>query len=442
MKNNGLNEYDRKIITHLDDLSLERKLDLFRKLSPLARQAFLLNLSESNDLIGRISEEEIYFIVKTIGVDDADPLLRLTTSRQFKYILDLELWKQGVIDFQSAAFWLNKIVTLGEKKVRQFLGIVDPECLMTILHKLIKVNSARLDIDLVEQLDFLPYFTLDNMFFVDFRDKAHEDTVKILISYIFNFDDRFYFNLMENLATSSLVEIEDIACKLRNARLADKGFPDFEEALNIYQYISPSSKNFSLQNPDQGFLNEVDNYSFTLVDYPIKLVSNGELFRDCLNLVKDHLVINRIAQELANLGNKVIVADLKDPWEYESFVYSLEKVSGYISLALEKVCGNDIDKCLLLLRNLNMEILFRVGYSVIVDFQKEAANYVKLVEGGMENLGYPLSGLLKGLFNKRPFFDENLISNKKRRNFNSLHDINVIREFLLASSSGEKWEPI
>ncbi len=430
-----------KMIKNLDHLPLEQKINIFRKLSPEARQDFLENLSEPNELVRQISEEEIYFTIKVLGVDEADALLSLTTSRQLMYILDIEVWNKDEINPDASMYWLNKIINIGEKKILQFLKTSDPELIIIMLSKLITVVAACPDVDLTEQLDFLPSFTLDNTFFIGFRDKDHEEAIKFLISNIFYWNDRFYFNLMEHLSTSWLTEIENMACKWRNGRLADKGFPDYQESLEIYQYLSPASislNSIACQNVDD----RVIKTSGSFVDYPLKLVFEQCFFRDCLSLILDPWLLAKIAKELANLANKIMIADSNDPGILENMVFSLEKVSGYINIALENICAGDPEKAILVLYNNHMESLFRAGYSSIIDLQREAQKFIKCCNGGIENLGNPLSGLLKGLLSKRPFFAENILNDKKARNFRSLDDISLVRSLLRSNLVESQWESI
>ena len=51
-------------------------------------------------------------------------------------------------------------------------------------------------------------------------------------------------------------------------------------------------------------------------------------------------------------------------------VFSLEKVSGYINIALENICAGDSEKAILVLCNNHMEFLFRAGYSSIINLQE------------------------------------------------------------------------
>jgi len=151
---------------------------------------------------------------------------------------------------------------------------------------------------------------------------------------------------------------------------------------------------------------------------------------------------DRLSQELAHLANKVMVADARDPAEADDLRGSLRKVSGYINIALEEMCGEDASKAADVLRCNHMELLFRRGFSVILDLRKEAQKLLRDYEGGVENLGHPLAGLVQGLFLKRPVFASFVLGESKPREFESLDDIILIRRLLDRALVEESWEPV
>jgi hypothetical protein len=137
-----------------------------------------------------------------------------------------------------------------------------------------------------------------------------------------------------------------------------------------------------------------------------------------------------------------MVADAKDPGSLEDLLSSLNKVSGYINISLEDVCGDDVSVASGVLSANHMEILFRRGFSLILDLRKQARILIRQYEGGMENLGHPLAGLMRGLFQKRPVFAGDLMGKNKPRDFESMADLKTIRNLLDKDLMEQGWEPI
>jgi hypothetical protein len=440
MKNSEYMDNDLQIVMDVDKLSLENKLDLFARLSPKGRQEFVQNLSYPSEFIRRVSEKEMYFTIKSIGISDAAYLLSLTTSKQLIYILDLELWKKDKPDSEAANYWLEKLVDLGDDKLFQFLQTSDPELVVSLINLLIKVKVARSDIDFTEQINSLPSFTLDSIYFIEFLDYSHKEAIERLLTGIFRWSDHYYFNLMQYLTSSDLVEIQNLALKWRSARLADHGFPDLDEAQEIYRYLNPKAILTEIVESPQ----ESNDYISvgTFIDYPLKIALKRNFFERCWNMIPSRLIQDRISLELSYVANKIMIADIKEPGNLEHMIDSLKKASGYINIALENISELDAGKGSLILAANHMELLFRVGYSLIVDLRNEAEDFVRSYEGGLENLGYPLSILLKGLFAKRPFFVDNSVSEEKIRNFETSEDLQFIRKLLDRDLVQGLWESI
>ncbi len=78
---------------------------------------------------------------------------------------------------------------------------------------------------------------------------------------------------------------------------------------------------------------------------------------------------------------------------------------------------------------------------MILDLRKDAQKLLRNYEGGVENLGHPLAELLKGLFQKRPFYAGNVLGDDKVREFKQLDDILTIRKMMDQTTLEESWEP-
>jgi hypothetical protein len=441
MKDVESTESAARIIETFDTLPVERRVQIFSELSPEAREELVKVVARPGEIIRRISEEEIFFTIKKLGVDNARGLISLTTGRQLQYLLDLDLWKKEMPNFESAGRWLNMIAEMGEEKILQFVQVADSQLLVSLMNNFVKVRIRNPDIDLVEEKDSLPLFTLDDLFFVNFTVPGSEDALKRFFETIFDWNTEYYFGLMEELSMGVHLESEEEARRLRLARLADRGFPEFDEAVEIYRYIQRGALCYSPPEPlEQGL--ETLEAPWTVLKYPLKLVMSDTLFKRSLDAIADPYEKDRLSQELAHLANKVMVADARDPGQFDDLRGSLSKVSGYINIALEELCGEDTSKAADLLRSNHVELLFRRGFSLILDLRKEAQKLLRDYEGGVENLGHPLAGLVQGLLQKRPIYASSVLGENRPREFESLEDIHLIRRLLDRAVVEESWEPV
>ncbi|MBM4326999.1 MAG: hypothetical protein FJ118_07530 [Deltaproteobacteria bacterium] len=429
-----------RVVEAFDALPLKRRTEIFRTLSPAAKETLLGAVSRPGDLTRGLSEEEMYYTIKVLGEESAPHLVAATTGRQLRRLLDLELWKKDMFDPWASAKWLELIAKTSEEKILQFVQTCDPELLVTSLHPFVTVFTRNPDIDLTEERDTLPWFTLDDLFFVKFRIPSSEDVIKGFLETVFGWNPHYYMGLMEQLARGVPTEHQEMAAKWRRARLSEHGFPDFDDAMQVYQYLHKSA--VALTPPEMPPPPAEDREPTGVLDYPLKLINEDDLLKKSLDLIDDADERDRLAAELAHLGNKVMVADARDPGSMEDLRRSLQKVGGYINLALEDMCGDQVEQAVDVLRANHMEMLFRRGFSLILDLRKDAQKLVRESEGGVDNLGHPLAGLLHGLFQKRPIFALNVVDGREPRDFQGIDDLNSIRQYMDRQAIEERWEPI
>jgi hypothetical protein len=441
MENTDSREEALRVVAAFDSLPVSRRVEIFNQLSAEAREELVRIVANPGEIIRKISEEEMYLSIKELGEDNAPALLSLTTGRQLLYALDIELWKKDMFNEEAAARWLEILAGLGEEKILQFVQAADPELVLSAIRPLVKVALRDPDEDLLEQQDYLPVFTLDDTFYVEFRVPHLADTVKNIMDAVFRWNPHFYFGLMEHLSIGANQDDEDMALKWRRARLADKGFPEFDEAVQIYNYFRRESLSPPLRDsPDDGV--DVAGEPRAALAYPLKVIQAGSLFQKCLEELSNPEDKDRLAKELAHTANKVIIADGRDPGSREDLYGSLRKVGGYINIALQETCGDDVEEATRILKCNHVEFLFRRGFSIILDLRKEAQKLIRGYEGGVENLGHPLAGIVSGLLQKRPFYAGEFIETDKSRDFEHLSEIEQIRKMLDKGAIEDGWEPV
>lgn len=430
-----------RIIEQFDTMPIDNRIEIFRRLSPRAREELIEIVSRPGEIVRRLSEEEMYFTIKELGDDYAPSLIAATTGRQLRYLLDLDLWTKDVFDEQAALKWMGVISEISPEKILQFMQIVDPELLVLVLRTFIRVIIRRSEIDLIEQRDELPSYTLDDLFFIEFLVPDSDNIVRSFLETLFQWNPEYYVGIMEEIAHGIGLENEELALKWRLGRLADHGFPSFEEAVEIYQYQRPSavfaSSGYSVAREEEG-----SSPSHHIFQYPIQVVGEKSLLSSCLAEMEQLSERDNASMQLAHLANKVMIADGREPGSIDEIHNSLEKVGGYVNMALEEACNGDVSSALKLLRSTHMEVLFRRGFTIVLDLRKDAFDLVRRSEGGIDNLGVPLAELVKWLLNKRPLYAAHVHGHLRPREFRSITEIQYIRELMTKVWDHDRWEPV
>ncbi len=257
-------------------------------------------------------------------------LISLTTAEQFQYLLDLEFWKKDELNPEKILHWMELLLESGEERVIQFIHTSDPEFIGLLLNKFLKVATA--DGDPIETSDRIPAFTLDQYYFIRFKEKAARSVFIPFLQTLYRVDEEGYRRLMEALIVELDSEMEEIGYRFRNARMRDYGFPDFEEALEIYRFV----------NPD--FLTPEKSSSVTRIPGGTEKISppfyltfqaEGFFLSSVLSRIDDPQEQNRIKIELAALSNKAMVAEPIDIFEIDEMKRVTRKVFHYLNLGLQ-----------------------------------------------------------------------------------------------------------
>lgn len=426
---------------NLNRASPKRLAKLLEGLSPRAFLALIQSLDRPEDLVRQLPDEDYYYLLKALPDEDNLQLLSLASTRQLQHCIDLEFWEKDMLNSDGIAKWIEILAHMPIDKIQDLLTTIDPELLVSMLHPFLTVKARNEDVDYVEESDTLPAFTLENIFYVDFSAPHIEDSLKLLLEALYESDTNYYFTVMESLACGLSSDFEEAAHHFRRARLAEKGFPSFEEALEIYQ---SGGSLFGMPPPNPYLQNQEDpDLSHeTAPIYPLKIIPPRSLFRECLDQLTDAHQRDRISSELAHLANKIIVADSLDPSLYDDLTKSLQKASGYINIALQELGAGEPAAAKDLLINRHVETLFRHGFQSILSLRREALCFVRKYEGGIENLGYPLAAILRELFKKRPLFAANIRGEARPRDFQDREELLFIRRLLDDSYVEETWEDV
>jgi hypothetical protein len=89
-----------------------------------------------------------------------------------------------------------------------------------------------------------------------------------------------------------------------------------------------------------------------------------------------------------------------------------------------------------------VELLFKRGFSLVLDLAGEARRLIERSQGTIDDLGYPLSELLRGLLSKRPVYAAHALGEPHARDFRSLEELQSIRQLMESATKEDRWEPL
>ncbi len=434
MKNNNITQIET-------DLHQQRLLKLYetRKhiLTLQAEKALDVIFEEKHPaaLIHSFPEEEFYYLIHHIGLDDSLELLSLASFKQWEYILDIDVWEKDKIDIPMLLKWFDFLLIADPKRLIKWLYKEKTEFLEYFLLKNIDVIIREHDQDPSEIGE--DYTTFDDVYYFKIikcntqnilpDENAQEAIINKLLKHIISEDIIVYQNLLHEFQTIICAESEEEMYRLRNVRLAEKGFTPYEDSLRIYQPVTDMEiKNLQKKH----FIKDMDTLFSPLI-YPMQLSQDNNIFIKTLKKIQNKSIHFQLQSEFANLCNMIISADKIKIRSKKELQFVVKKASGYLSTGIESFLSlnqdNKKDPCRLI-QSYPLETIFRMGYGNAVKLKWKVQKWIKdswfsLAKQTLSFWDESFMGVLGGLLIKKPLFFDNYKTGTIYREFRSSADI-------------------
>ena len=401
-------------------------------------------------LIQSFPEQDLYYLMHKIGVDDFIPVLSLATSEQWEYILDVEVWDNDRLDLEFMTKTFDLLFQADPKRLLRWVIKEKPDFFEFYLFKNMDIYVREHDNPAPE--DFDDYITLDDKFYFRFPDKpqttdeatdktADDDSpkpedkqdawglIEKMVRTVAGMDLSVFHGLLLETQSVLPAEVEEEQFRLKNVRLAEKGFLPTHEAVGIYQ---PTRLSSLRKRPDNSlFKQEPFDPDIPLPpQFFSEFIEGDDLFVTSLKFFDPEAMLH-LESELAALINKIISADKLKIQSRDILEKAIKKACAYLNLGLEVIlkgnCKPELAKEVI--QEYFLEDLFRTGSRAGIKLKTESINWFKQSFANKNDL--PLSffgehylGVIGGLFLDRPLYYDNYASGSALyRNFKSLSDV-------------------
>ncbi len=432
---------DKKLIARSQGLKKERERVL--SLPPDEALERLVSQKEAVAIVHSFPPEDLHLLIHDIGSENALPLLALASNRQWEYFLDIEIWHKDRMDVAAATEWLNLLLSADSTRLAEWCAKEKNTFLDFFLLHNIEVRIREYDESPSELGD--DFITFDDTFYFRILDPpfspetdadpetvshGHQylgdrrDFLMQLLQGLSNFDHHHFQNILLESASVISAETEEELYRLRNVRLAEKGFLPFEEAVGIYQPLTGKQVKKRIKKLQSESASD-DNF-MPVPYYAQNLLEPGDTFAKALSSIKNDNVLTQLQSEFAGLCNQLLIADRKAINGRGGLHEAVKKASGYLGIGLETISeanGRQIERYLL-------ADIFRVGYGMALRLKWRAEKWRN--NSWFMAKGLPLSfwgeewlGVIGGLLVKRPLFFDNYQTGTLYREFLTAKDISV-----------------
>lgn len=426
----------KKVEEALSRMSVPEQVRCVQSLRGKDQLDLLILSSQAEQVVRLLPEEDIYFLVKEIGEEDALPVLAIISEKQLQYLFDMEWWRGDKFLPQKAMDWLLWIEKANDQQLLHWILTEDFDQKVMVLQSLIKVYKNDEMTDQYEGVEELEHFTLDGVYDIFLKVADSAPLLKNLFKLLYVEDQKVYYALLEAVIWYQITPTVETAYRWQRSRVEEKGIVSFEEAVGVYSRLDVDSLKVDAPSHEV-FVDPESPYAVAPV-HPLSDTDPSTFFGQCLAMMKNHARVNAICGELMYLANKVMVADQREFGNMEAHHEIMRKVIGYINIGLELGAGGDIAKGEALLNQTWMQSLFQVGYAGVMRLKWEGEKLIKdsgllmeylLTPGYLDHLAasvarFPQIGILQ------TDDSEGAETNIQWRNLESVQDIQVLENFL------------
>jgi hypothetical protein len=379
----------------------------------MERAALILGDPDDQKLTRALHPQELYWLFKEIDAPDAMELLGLANPEQCLFVLDMELWKGWSFQEDKGVEYLEYILKGSEDHFLEILPHLDFNLLSLLLGREINVAGGIGDLNTDEERQTDWDHTFDDVFLIKFKNPKHAQVIGSFLELVCRFDNPLYVALMESVSGEIDIESEEECYHTKSGRLADLGFPPLDDAREIYSRINPDTF-----TPGRSKVLVQTGEASTLP----KTILTGTTFLERVILLMDSELFR---MELNYLVNTALVADQAHLVDSEYMKSVVERVYGYLNIALEYLSKGDEANGAEILRGEYLKRLFQLGFSIVLGLKFKAE---KLTDSSYAN-----EKALSGLKSARPLYYRGFDADgfDGYREFRDMQDVQTMSDFLM-----------
>lgn len=417
-------------------LPLPEQVTRLAQVDAKARQDLILSARNCVDLTRALSAETLFYTLKEIGLADAVGLLALASPEQVRDMTDLDCWRKDCLDDRRVLTWLMLLDEAGSAKLAEWFLHVDLELLVLLVKRHLEVvRKAEVEDDPL--FDQARYFTFDDQYLLRFVGEE-EPILHVLVERLRVLDYECYKHVLEQSLFDLETSLEEEALRWRNARLADRGYPGYEEAREVFRFVVPESLRLEqYRRAASPLARFTTGEELIPSDHALMLLTAPDSFllRALTALPLEGL--EAIGQELAVLTNQIVIAEACDPGELNEVRRCAELAHDYLNIGLAYLARDEESEAVRLLHEILLRPFFQVGVSLTLQLQQQARRLdAALREEGLPEwsvyLDPPFRETCAGVQRRPPIFFRGLETPGEilYRRFHTLADIRQVETVL------------
>jgi hypothetical protein len=414
----------------------------------LRRADLLFAAADTRGAIRALPGDEFYYVLHELGFPDASEILRYGTPEQVQAALDFAVWDRDQLAPERVEEWLGAMVEAPSEAIAAWARGIDVELLALLLRRRARIYDLTLE-EPPDEPEGMLFNTPDTFFALDLLgdEDARQVTLQLLDA-LYSHDLSFSRRVLVGTRGELDVELEEQAYRWRSGRMADLGFTEYYEALEVYREIDPASVRVGgLPAPRvRPLVDEGESASLRIPSTLAERLGSGSPFARAVSGVSAKEELANLNASLVALSNRVLAADRVTPGDDEAVAAVLGRMVATLDLAVEFASRGRAEDAVLAVQTVPLVRLFQLGVSLVGKVRRLAVTLTRKTP--FSNLGTDLSlfddsetEVLTACARLRPMFPKVLDTPPApgERPFGSLEDLRVATAALERMGAGLTW---
>ena len=425
------------------------------ELAPAVDFTEILDAEDPEAAAQAVPRRDMYLALVSEGAEVALDILPLLSAEQLVTIMDNEAWHDGKLVIHQAIRWLELYKDVGPEQLYVRFRQLDEEYQVAFLSPYIELLDEeayeKVSHDEQDKFTALPCNTL--WWKVKDGDERVQDFVSSLIYSSISEDAAYIYSLLGMAAMMPPNEQEDLLTQFRNARLEEDGFVTKEESYQLFSPFAGESLYSKWKIVDNGDSEE-------LVATAANVLFLDAVMKSAMKSGRvDPEAVDNVKRSFAYLANAVSAACLVEPDDVTGLTRILVQTRHIVSFGLEVLSSGDHSKAVDILFTEYPKTVFKFALSTVDSIRQEAISGLKRLNSGAaqkleglwragkfgsalwmidrdfgDALGFEGAEVLKGLFNRFPLINDEIITGDgvQRTRFRPLATVGDYSEMLSA----------
>ncbi|HEX7598657.1 MAG TPA: DUF6178 family protein, partial [Polyangia bacterium] len=321
--------------------------------------------------IRALPPDEFFYVLHELGFPEGLEVMVHGTAEQVRGALDLAIWDRDQISVERSDEWVAALAQAPFETVGTWVRGLDVELFAWLMRHRARIYDLSVE-EAPEELEGNLLTTPDRLFALELLgDEEAQQATQLLVENLYRADQDMMPRMLVGMRSELDSELEETAYRWRAGRMADVGFVDFYDALEIYRELDPSTVRLEPQPAPPVRPSEVAEGSLHLPAVIADNLSGTTPFARAVAGLTGAAEVAEVQFALVALCNRALSADRVSPGDDAAVAVVLGRVAATLDLALEFLTRRDNVPGTDALR-LPLPRLFRLGVSLVGKLRKLA----------------------------------------------------------------------